>query len=136
MLLSLLPLPAAGTQGVEASTGDEAAARAGCENPAATYATGMEDVNSPHGLPRTVKNLTSPLRKGSGISFGTLNGKMEEAGSGHHPGIADPDRREQYSHPGLKGLSHSSLARQDTTSCESSPVYPLLLSQQHCLLPA
>lgn len=119
----------------QASPGGEAAARPGCENPAATYAKGMEDVDSPHALPRAAKNLTLSLRRGSRISFGTLNRKVEEAGSGHHPGIADPDRREQYLHPGLKGLPSSSLARQGTISCKSSPLYPLLSSQRHCLLP-
>lgn len=95
MLPSLLPLAAVGIRGAQASTGDEVAARAGCENPAATYAKGTEDVSSPHALPRAAKNLTSPMRSSSDSSFGTLNIKMEEAESGHHPGIADPDRSEK-----------------------------------------
>jgi len=131
----LLPSAAVDIRSAQACTGDEAAAGTGCENPTAAYARGMEDADSPHALPKAVTNLTSPSRSSSDSSFATLNRKMEEAGSGHHPGIADPDRREQYSHPGLKGLPTCSLARQDAISCESSPRYLLLSSQQHCLLP-
>lgn len=97
MFPSFLPLAAVGIQGPQASTGDEGAARAGCEKPGATYAKGTEDVDSPHGLSRTAKNLTSPLRKDSVVSCDTQSRKMEEEGSGRHPGMADTDRRKQYS---------------------------------------
>lgn len=42
-----LALAEAGILGTQDSTGNEVAARAGCENPAATFAKGMEDDNSP-----------------------------------------------------------------------------------------
>lgn len=51
------------------------------------------------------KSLTPPLK--SKQQFWHMNRKMEEAGSGHHPGIADLDRREQYSPCRLKGLPSS-----------------------------
>lgn len=96
------------------------------------YAKGTEDTDYPHIRPKAAKYSLHFWKASS--SFGILNRKMEEAGSGHHPGIADLDRREKYSHSRLKGLPSSSLARQHTISCESSPLYPLLSSKQLYLL--
>lgn len=132
VLTSLFPLPTVGIWGTQASTGDEEAYRAGCESPPADCAKGMEVLILSTFYQKQQKNSTHLWRENS--RFVTLNRKMEEAGSGHHPGIEDLDRREQYSHSGLRGLPSSSLARQDTIFCEYSPLYPLLSSKQHCLL--
>lgn len=53
---SLSLFPTAGIRGTQASTGDEDD-RAGCENPPAIYAKGMEDTDCPHILPKAEKIL-------------------------------------------------------------------------------
>lgn len=104
VLPSLLPLAAVGIWGAQASTRHETAVRAGCENPASNYAKGMEDIGTPHALPKAVKNLSSPLKSSSDSSFGTPNRKMEEAGSRQHPGIQIQTGEDNIHIQGWKGF--------------------------------